>query len=182
MKIVFIHGNGAMSWKFAWTPWLKQELEKLDIDCIFETFPDSILARSEYWLEYLQDYIKADKDTLLIWRSSGAVAAMRYAEQHTILWSILISPSYTDLWLESEKISGYFNSPRDWNSIRKNQKTISLFYSSNDEFIPESEFEYITNHINPETVRELWQWHFMYMEEFPELLEEIKNKYVYLHK
>jgi len=66
MRVVFIHGNGAMNWRFARTPRLKQALQNLNIECIFETFPDSILARSEYRLDYLQNYIKADEDTLLV--------------------------------------------------------------------------------------------------------------------
>lgn len=175
MRVVFIHGNGAMNWRFARTPRLKQALQNLNIECIFETFPDSILARSEYRLDYLQNYIKADEDTLLVWRSSGAVAAMRYAEHHKVFWSILVAPSYTDLWLESEKVSWYFNEPREWDSIRKNQKIIHLFYSKNDEFIPVEEFEYIKDKIQPEYNFVSSEWHFMNLQEFPQLLSSIQS-------
>lgn len=56
--------------------------------------PDSVIARSNYWLPFLEEHVKAGENDVLIDWSSGAVAAMRYAETHTIKGSILISPCY----------------------------------------------------------------------------------------
>ena len=174
-KVIFIHGNGAMNWSFAWTPWLKKELEKLGITLVFETFPDSVLARKDYWLPFLKDYLHADEHTLIIGWSSGAVAAMRYAEENKIFGSILVSPCYTDLGLETEKISGYYDTPWNWEQIKENQKHICLVYSKNDEFIPLEEFEFIKEKLNPEKTYAFEnKGHFINEKTLPEIVEYVK--------
>ncbi len=182
MKIIFIHGNNCLRWDYAWTPWLKAELDKLGVANIFETFPDSIIARAQYWLPFLKENLKTDEQTILVGHSSGATAAMRYAEKNKILGSVLIGPSYTDLGAEIEKQSGYFDGPWQWEKIKANQKFIGLFYSTDDPYIPVSEFEEIKNRLSassaglmPKTFAFTNRGHFM-DETFPELLEYLKSK------
>ena len=93
---------------------IQKELDKLEIENVFETFPDSILARKKYWLAFLEDKVKADKRSILVGHSSGAVAAMRYAERQRLVGSVLISPAYTDLGDELEKQSGYVDGVWKW--------------------------------------------------------------------
>lgn len=175
IKIIFIHGNDTMRWSYGWAPWLKRELDKLQTENVFETFPDSILARKKYWLAFLKDKVKASKRSILVGHSSGAVAAMRYAENQRLLGSILISPSYTDLGDKLEKRSGYFDSPWRWKSIKRNQKFIALFYSQDDPHIPQKEFSHIKSRLSPDTFTFKNRGHFM-DETFPELLDYLKEK------
>ncbi len=166
-----------MSWAFAWTPWLKTELEKQGFTTSFETFPDSIIARKEYWLPFLHDYLKAGKGDILVGWSSGAVAAMRYAERHKIRGSVLISPSYTDLDNELERQSGYFVEPWNWGKIRQNQESIALVYGDNDPYIPQDQFEFIAKQLNPTLIKIRKGEHFIERQEFPELLDYIYRTY-----
>lgn len=175
MKVIFIHGNDTVRWSHGWAPWLKEKLSKLKVETIFETFPDSILARRKYWIPFLKDKLKAGKDTILVGHSSGAVCAMRYAEKYQIHGSILVAPSYTDLGDELEKQSGYFDDPWRWEKIKKNQKFIALFYSKDDPYIPQKEFIHIKNELNPKTYFFENKGHFM-EESFPELFECLKNE------
>ena len=176
MRIIFIHGNGGTNWSSGWAPWLKQELDKLGHDTVFQTFPDSVLARKEYWLPFLHDQLKADKHTLLIGWSSGAVAAMRYAEKYAIWGSILVAPCYTDLGIESEKISGWYDQPWNWARIKANQKQIGLLYSLNDEFIPLVEFQHIKDQLTPNQVVEFENnGHFIKQDTFPELVRTVQQ-------
>ena len=55
---------------------------------------------------------------MIIGWSSGAVAAMRYAEENKIKGSISISPSYTDLGDDMEKQSGYYDKAWNWEEIK----------------------------------------------------------------
>lgn len=175
-RVIFIHGNDTMRWSYKWTPWLKEQLDAVGLETVFETFPDSIHARKEYWLPFLKDYLKADERTLIIGHSSGATAAMKYAETNKIFGSILISPCYTDLGLEEERISGWYDEPWDWASIKKNQEFIGLFYSKNDEIIPLAEFEHIKAQLNPDQVVIFEEdGHFLNQTEFPEVVECIKG-------
>jgi predicted alpha/beta hydrolase family esterase len=176
-RIIFIHGNGATHWNFAFSGWLKQELERAGFETFFETFPDSVIARSEYWLPFLKDHVKASEDDVLVGWSSGAVAAMRYAETNKIKGSILISPCYTDLGDELEKQSGYYDHPWDWEAIKKNQEKIALIYGDDDPFIPQDQFEFIASKLSPEVFKVQGGKHFIEYKDFPILLETIKRQY-----
>jgi predicted alpha/beta hydrolase family esterase len=177
-RFIFVHGNQASHWSFAWAPWLKAELETLGFETFFETMPDSIIARSDYWLPFLKEHIKAGPNDVIIGWSSGAVAAMRYAESNQILGSILVSPCYTDLGDELEKQSGYYDAPWQWDAIKANQAKIALINGDDDPYIPQEEFEFITKQLHPEHITVHNGRHFIERSEFPELLEYIKLNYV----
>ncbi len=89
MKAIFIPGNGGGTPKDNWFPYLKRELEKLGITVIDQNFPDSDLARAKYWLPFIKT-LGADENTILVGHSSGATAAMCYAEKNKILGSVLV--------------------------------------------------------------------------------------------
>lgn len=176
-RFVFIHGNQSSHWSFGWSPWLKVELEKRGFKTFFETMPDSIIARSEYWLPFLKDHVHAGEDDVLIGWSTGAVAAMRYAEQNKILGSVLVSPCYTDLGDELEKQSGYYDKPWNWNVIKSNQDKIALIWGDDDPFIPQAEFEYIAEKLNPTRIKVPGGGHFIERTVFPELLQYVRQIY-----
>lgn len=174
-RIIFIHGNGTSHWSFAFAPWLKSELEKIGYQTFFETFPDSIIARGEYWLPFLKNHVNAGDGDIIVGWSSGAVAAMRYAEENKIKGSVLISPSYTDLGDDLEKQSGYFDKPWDWEKIKNNQEKIALFYGDDDPYIPQDQFEFIASKLNPNVFKISRAKHFIEYQTFPELLQYIKS-------
>lgn len=177
-RIVFIHGNDAQHWSFGWAPWLKTELEKLGFETFFETMPDSIIARAQYWLSFLEDHVKvSEKDVIVGW-SSGAVAAMRYAEEHKIYGSILVSPCYTDLGDELEKQSGYYDKPWQWEMIKANQKQIALIWGDDDPYIPQEEFDFIAQRLGPTCIKIHEGKHFGERQEFPEVLQHVKKNYL----
>ena len=177
-RFIFVHGNQTPHWSFAWAPWLKTELDALGFETFFETMPDSIIARAEYWLPFLKDYVQVGENDVLIGWSSGAVAAMRYAEEQRIKGSILVSPCYTDLGDDLEKQSGYYDAPWQWNKIKLNQQNIALFYGDDDPFIPQSEFEFIERQLDPATLKIAGGKHFIERQEFPELLAYITKNHV----
>lgn len=176
-RIIFIHGNGTEHWSFGWAPWFKKELEVLGFDTFFETMPDSIIARSEYWLPFLKDHVKAGENDVLVGWSSGAVAAMRYAEDNKVKGSILISPCYTDLGDDMEKQSGYYDKPWQWEKIKANQEKIALIWGYDDPYIPQTEFAFIADRLNPTQTKIHGGRHFSERTEFPEVLEYVKATY-----
>lgn len=176
-RFIFVHGNQSEHWSFAWSPWLKSELENLGFETFFETMPDSILARSEYWLPFLKEHVRVGRNDVVIGWSSGAVAAMRYAEDNQILGSILVSPCYTDLDDEFERQSGYYTAPWRWSAVAANQSKIALISSDDDPYIPQQEFEFIAAQLNAEHIKIHSGKHFIERREFPELLDYIKRNY-----
>jgi uncharacterized protein len=177
-RIIFVHGNGARHWNFAFAGWLKEELEKLGFPTFFETFPDSVIARSDYWLPFLKDHIKAGQNDVIVGWSSGAVAAMRYAETNKIKGSVLISPSYKDLGDDLEKQSGYFDKPWNWKAIKNNQENTALVYGDDDPYIPQEQFEYIASKLTPNAIKVPHGKHFIEYQGFPVLIDYIKETYL----
>lgn len=178
-KVIIIHGNGGSTGRDNWFPYIKNELENLGVECLTPDFPDSELARAKYWLPFLKNELKADKDTILVGHSSGAVAAMRYAEENKILGSILVGTYHSHLDEESEKQSGYFDKPWDWKTIIENQQWVVIFASEDDPYIPIEHPDYISEMLGAEYHRVKGEGHFgsdKNKTTFPELLEVLKQK------
>ncbi|MBI2611693.1 alpha/beta hydrolase [Candidatus Gottesmanbacteria bacterium] len=176
-RIIYIHGNQTTHWSFGWSPWLKKELDKKGYKTFFETFPDSIIARAKYWLPFLKLHVKAGANDVIVGWSSGAVAALRYAETNKIRGSILIAPSHTDLNDELERQSGYFKKPWNWQKIKANQSHIALVYSENDPYIPQKQFQFIAEKLKPTIIKVPKAKHFIERNTFPEVLEYILQTY-----
>ena len=179
IKAILIHGNGGGKPTDNWLPYLKTELEKMGIEAIAPQFPDAELARASYWLPFLKETLNADSKTIIIGHSSGAIAAMRFAEENQILGSVLVGAYHTDLGQETEQLSGYFDTPWNWDAIKKNQKWIIQFAGTNDPWIPIEEARFVRDKLDTEYHESTGQGHFggdYYKETFPEAVAAIKNK------
>lgn len=182
MKAIFIPGNGGgdINDPTGFFPYLKRELEKLGLEVISENFPDPLKAKESIWLPHIKK-LGADENTILIGHSSGAVAALRYAEKNQILGSVLISACYTDLGMDSEKVSGYYNHPWNWQAIKDNQKWIIQFHSIDDPFIPIEEARFIHQNIDSKYYEFKDKGHFGYPFDYPEFPEVIAALKQFLH-
>ncbi len=179
IKIIFLHGNGNSTPEDNWFPYAKVALEKLGFIVVARQFPDADLARAIYWLPFLKNELGADRNSVLVGHSSGALAAMRFAEQNKILGSILVGAMHTDLGIEKEKLSGYFNSPWNWQAIKDNQQWIIQFASIDDPWIPIEEPRFVHQKLNSEYYEFSNHGHFggdYYKQTFPELVVAIKEK------
>lgn len=178
-KVIFIPGNGNCTTSDNWFPSVKVELEAKGVEVVAARFPDPELARESYWIPFLMDELGVDAETILIGHSSGAIAAMRLAEKQRILGSVLVGAYYTDLGMETERQSGYFDRPWDWANMKANQQWCILFASQDDPWIPVEEARYIHRQIDCEYHEFTDQGHFggdYYKEHFPELTAAITDK------
>jgi uncharacterized protein len=179
LKVILIHGNGGGRVSDNWLPYVEKQLQQLGIAVIAKDFPDSDLARSSYWIPFLKNTLKADAETVIIGHSSGAICAMRFAEKYPLLGSVLVGGYYTDLGFEKEKLSGYFDSPWDWTSIKNNQKWIVQFASTDDPWIPVNEPRYVHDKLQTEYYEFTDRGHFggdRDVKEFKECINVLKEK------
>ena len=178
-KIILVHGNGGSWPKENWLPPVAEKLSKLkDVKVIFRRFPDPVLARAKYWLPFIKK-LGADENTILVGHSSGAVAAMRYAEKHTVLGLILVAACHTDLGDPREKASRYFDRPWNWRAIKKNQKWIVQFASVDDPHIHIREPRFIHKKLKTEYFEFKRQGHFSRQDkktDFPQIVSIVKRK------
>lgn len=182
-KIVMVHGNGPTEdWTRprGWQPYLLEEFEKLGIDAHGPLMPEPEFAPMDVWLPYLENEMVVDENTILIGHSSGAVAAMRYAETHKVKGLILVSGGYTDLDDETEKKSGYFDKPWNWEAIKENTEWIVQFHSKDDPYIPLTEAEFIHEKLDSEFTLFEDKGHLSAegdgVTEVPEIVEIVKKK------
>jgi hypothetical protein len=104
---------------------------------------------------------------------------MKFAEENRILGSVLVGAYHSHLGIEKEKLSGYFDTPWDWNAIKKNQQWIIQFAGVNDPWIPIEEAHFVHKKLDTDYHESIAQGHFggdYYKETFPEALEAIKAK------
>lgn len=178
-KVILVHGNGGGTGQDQWLPYVKRELEGLGLVVLAPDMPDSDLARMNIWVPYLKDDLGADENTIIVGHSSGAVAAMRLAEDTKLLGSVLVGTCYTDLGYESEKVSGYYDAPWQWDKIKENQKWISIFASVDDPYIDISEPRFIHDQLDCEYHEYVNEGHFGGDKDkiaFPEVAAVIRNK------
>ncbi len=178
-RIILIHGNGGGTGTDNWFPYVKEKLESLGFSVAAPDMPDNILARANQWLPFLKDSLGADQDTILIGHSSGAVAAMRYAENNKLYGSILVGACYTDLGDDDEKASGYYDHEWQWDKIKSNQNWIVQFASTDDPYIPIEEARHIHHMLNTEYHEDANEGHYGEDKgkvEFPKLVEAVSAR------
>ena len=150
MKVIILPGNGCTNiLRSNWYGWLQSELTSVGITCIAENMPDPYHARRDIWIPFIRDNLKADEKTILVGHSSGAQAALRYAEDHKVHGIILVAATYTDLGDAGERASGYYPLNQEtenlynFTAMRENCKLWYQFHSNDDCFIPVAESERI---------------------------------------
>jgi pimeloyl-ACP methyl ester carboxylesterase len=173
--VILIHGNGGCTAGDIWFPWLERECAALGFRVINQTFPDNVKARARFWLPHLEQ-LGADENTILIGHSSGAVAAMRYAETHRLFGSILVGVCHTDLGDSGEAESGYYSAPWQWERIRDNQRWIAIYQSTDDPLIPIAEPRFVAKQLKCSYFELEDRGHFTNARDFPEVLQYLRRK------
>ena len=174
-KAILIHGNGGCTAADAWLPFVERDLRRLGLDVVNVTFPDNVRARASVWLPFL-DTLDVDDRTVLVGHSSGAVAALRYAESHRLLGSVLVGVCHTDLGDPGERASGYYAAPWRWDAIRRNQQWIGIFNSLDDPHIPIAEPRHIAAQLGCSYFEFADRGHFTERQPFPELVAFVARR------
>ena len=174
-RAILIHGNGGSTAADLWLPWVERSLTALGLAVTNVTFPDNVKARARYWLPFL-DELGADERTILIGHSSGAVAALRYAETHRLLGSVLVGVCHTDLGDRFEAASGYYRAPWQWRKIRDHQEWVAIYSSSDDPHIPIAEPRFVAAQLGCSYFEFTDRGHFTSSRELPEVVQFITRK------
>eukprot|EP01135_Chromosphaera_perkinsii_P007952 Nk52_evm24s1073 gene=Nk52_evmTU24s1073 len=178
MKVIILPGNGCTNVrKSNWYGHLYEQLKGKNIDCVCENFPDPYEAKRQIWIPFIES-LGTDQNTVLVGHSSGAQAAMRYAEAHPLKAVVLVSATYTDLGIASERISGYYpqgdSNPYNFEAMRSNCPVWHQFHSEDDPFIPMTEARRVESELKPTKFHSL-PGHSHFFEPFPELLQVLES-------
>lgn len=179
MKLIFIHGNGGCTADMHWYILAARAFREKGLDVVRRTMPDNQIAHESIWIPFIRDELQADEQSILVGHSSGAIAAMRYAEQYPVYGTVLVAGYHTDLGHEDEKAGGWFDRPWNWQSIKNNQNWIIQFASTDDWVVPVEEARFVAKQLQSDYYEFSDRKHFTgYWEdcEFPELVEAVLQK------
>jgi uncharacterized protein len=176
-RIVYIHGDGVLDWRWRWVAHLQRELELAGFPTFFELFPDSIEARAKYWLPFLREHVRAGEADVLLGWSCGSVAAMRYAQEQRVRGLVLVAPYHTDLGHDVVRRSGWVSEPWDWAQIKSHAAQIALFHADADPYITRAEFAEVATQLEALAFELPGAGHFAELDRFPELTEYIVRTY-----
>ncbi|KAK3766214.1 hypothetical protein RRG08_017655 [Elysia crispata] len=176
LRFVIVPGNGGGEVTRAnWYGWLAKKLEDAGLTCLLRNMPDPVQARESVWLPFMEKELGCDQNTVIVGHSSGAEAAMRFAETRKVHSLVLVSACMTDLGMESERVSGYYSRPWLWEEIKANCKVkVAQFGSRDDPFIPFEEQEQVATGLDSQFFQHTDKGHFM-NSTFPELLKYLKD-------
>ncbi|XP_076159087.1 serine hydrolase RBBP9 isoform X1 [Alosa pseudoharengus] len=175
-KAIIVPGNGAGDVEHCnWYGWANKQINKIPgMTSLLRNMPDPVTARETIWLPFMEEELKCDEETVIIGHSSGAAAAMRYAETRKVFAIVLVGAYTSDLGDETERESGYFSRPWQWEQIRGNVSHIVQFGSTDDPFLPWEEQEEVANGLQAELHKYSDRGHFM-NSQFPELIKVVKK-------
>lgn len=154
---------------------LQQRIGARSIKLAIAEMPSELQA--DKWLSYMQTQLALGEHSIVVGHSSGAVAAMRYAEKSPLGGTVLVAAHHTHCGYFEEKRSGFFpDRGWDWDVIKvNNRRKIVQFGSNNDPFIPYEETEYIRGQLGTEYREIPNRGHFagFAFPELPEVIEEM---------
>ena len=115
---------------------------------------------------------------ILVGHSSGAQAALRYAELYPVHGIVLVSATYSDLGDADERASGYYpqgptNNPYLFEMMKTNCKHWHQFHSNDDPFIPLHEAERIRGGLGLRDTYYMLPGRSHFFDYSPELLEAV---------
>lgn len=174
--MIIAPGNGCTPIRESnWYAHLHANLVSRGIPCSLEDFPDPYEAKRSVWLPFLES-LGADEHTVLVGHSSGAQAALRFAETHRLRGVVLVAATYSDLGDAGERASGYYPSPDgasnlyDFAAMKSHCSAWHQFHSNNDPFIPLREAEQIRDGLGLVDTYYMLPGRSHFFSPFPELL------------
>jgi len=181
MKRVFIiHGYTGYP-DTNWFPWLKNELEKLNISVFIPSMPNTKNPQLREWLPYLQQQVGTpDRNTYFIGHSLGCITILKYIEslpENTKIGGALLIAGFINP-IHFSELNNFFPKPLNDEKIKRNVIKIININSDNDHHVPLVQADEIKNRLNSEMIIIHNGGHLndkAGFEEFPLLLEKLKE-------
>lgn len=157
-----------------WFPWLKKELDGIDVQTEVPQLPNSDKPDINAWLTSAATF-NTGEDAVLIGHSLGAVLILRMLERgHKAKAVYLAAPFLNDLDWEVLKESLFFADTFDWNLIKKQCAYFEVLASENDPYVSVENVAEVADNLGIESQILDVNKHFN-TTDFPYLLERIQS-------
>jgi len=134
-KALFIHGIGGHPGE-NWFPWLKEQLEREGTEVIIPQFPTPENQTLDDWIRVLDQYTQdLRENTIIVAHSLGVAFALTILEQFQAEAAFLIA-GYVGLMGNEydEQVSTFTMKDFDWDRIRANCPSFTVFHSNDDPY------------------------------------------------
>ena len=164
--------------KKSWPAWLQKKLSK-QAQLVFAKMPCKENADYESWKIYFENYLEQiDKPLILIGNSLGGIFLAQYLAENKLKKKAhavyLVAPPFDDS-LPGEELTNGFKLPKSLSLLEKNTKKLTLYFSQNDEVVPISQAKKYEQALKNPLIHILDVPGHFFIENFPELLAEIKK-------
>ena len=133
-RVFIIHGWEGHP-EEGWIPWLKKELEKKNYEAVAPEMPETNFPKLSGWLPKLKQVAgNPDENTCLVGHSLGCITILRYLEslkENEVIGGAVLIAGFTDD-LGHKEISNFFETPINFEEIKKHCKKFIAIHSDND--------------------------------------------------
>ena len=165
-----------------WFPWLKEELEKLNMDTIIPKFPNADNPQLNEWLDFFKKFEKEiNEETIMIGHSLVVSFILSFLEKNNKkIKSAFFTAGFTGKIDNgyNEKMKSFIDKEFDFEKIEDNCKKFFIYNSDNDPYVPLEKGKELARNLDSELIIVNNAGHFNAeagYTEFPLLLEDIKN-------
>ncbi|KAI9330081.1 putative hydrolase RBBP9-like protein [Obelidium mucronatum] len=131
VAVTFDHTTFTAGLKHSWQTEALSQFYLALMECLIQ-----LERKRSIWIPHIRNTMKCNEESVLIGHSSGAVAALRFAEEFRVKGIVLVAAYDNSLGDDGEQASGYFDGPFDWAKIKKNCGFIVQFAGAEDSLVP----------------------------------------------
>lgn len=142
-KIVYVIHGWTGNPNNDWFPWIKKELEDMDLKVIIPVMPDTNNPSCQKWVDHLIKTVKKPySHSFLVGHSLGCIAILRFletiVEDEKVGGTLLVAGFGHDLNYEgyNNELVSFFDKPILWDKIRKHCNKFVSIHSDNDPWVP----------------------------------------------
>lgn len=149
-KVFIIHGWGG-SPSANWFPWMKEELEKINIEIEVLAMPNTDSPQLKEWLAFMHKKInQPTEEIFLVGHSLGGITILKYLEslrENKKIGGIVLAAGFLRS-INIPELENFFADPLDCEKVKKSVNKIVLINSDNDRYVPLEEGEIMKEKLN----------------------------------
>lgn len=149
-KVFIIHGWGG-SPSANWFPWMKEELEKRNIEIEVLAMPNADSPQLKDWLAFVNKKInQPSEEVFLIGHSLGCITILKYLEslrENEKIGGIILAAGFSRS-INIPELENFFVEALDYEKVKKSVNKVILINSDNDRYVPLEEGRIMEEKLN----------------------------------
>ena len=154
-RVIIVHGYTGHPDK-NWFPWLKSELEKINVFVLVPYMPNAESPELDEWLPYLQHLVgNANEETFLVGHSLGCPTILRYLESmgdNEKVGGVLLVAGFAEPLPHLPELDSFTKEIWDDQKVIQHTNEIAIINSDDDEAVPFLYGEHVRDRFNAELI------------------------------